>query len=213
MKKCTNCAKDLPDAALHCVFCGTKQPPAPAGAQAKTVMGWQASDLLKDMQAKARSRSGVQMPRRQGGPPAAAQAAGRECRLAARAAAARCRPPRRRYAPLPTFVVPRPARWADDGAAARCWSCLARPRLATMRSCRARRRRPAPSPQRAWWSAAWRERRPMGLPSAADGWPGPASAQASTNRTRAVAPSPQPGPSDGGPPQGYSGRPPPPMVA
>lgn len=72
MKKCTNCAKDLPDAALHCVFCGTKQPPAPAGAQAKTVMGWQASDLLKDMQAKgAQPAPGVQMPRPGGPPPAA----------------------------------------------------------------------------------------------------------------------------------------------
>lgn len=64
MKKCTSCAKDLPDAAMHCVFCGAKQPAAaapPAGANAKTVMGWQASDLMKDMQAK-----GVQPP-----PPAA----------------------------------------------------------------------------------------------------------------------------------------------
>ncbi|HET9624687.1 MAG TPA: hypothetical protein VFP84_25140, partial [Kofleriaceae bacterium] len=30
MKKCASCTKDLPDAALHCVFCGAKQPPAPA---------------------------------------------------------------------------------------------------------------------------------------------------------------------------------------
>jgi hypothetical protein len=66
VKKCTNCAKDLPDAALHCVFCGSKQPPAPAGAQAKTVMGWQASDLLKDIQAK-----GGQVPAAQPKPPTA----------------------------------------------------------------------------------------------------------------------------------------------
>ena len=70
MKKCTNCVKDLPDAALHCVFCGTKQPPAPAGAQAKTVMGWQATDLLKDMQAKgAQPAPGVQMPKPPTGAP------------------------------------------------------------------------------------------------------------------------------------------------
>ncbi|MEZ4398558.1 MAG: hypothetical protein R3B06_00960 [Kofleriaceae bacterium] len=34
---------------MHCVFCGTKQPAAPAQSNAKTVMGWQASDLLKDL--------------------------------------------------------------------------------------------------------------------------------------------------------------------
>lgn len=71
MKKCTNCAKDLPDAALHCVFCGSKQPPVPAATQAKTVMGWQASDLLKDLQAKGQSPApGVQPP--PAAPPSAA---------------------------------------------------------------------------------------------------------------------------------------------
>ncbi|CAN5732823.1 hypothetical protein BH11MYX2_BH11MYX2_13680 [soil metagenome] len=41
MKKCLSCTKDLPDAALHCVFCGAKQAPAPASSPAlgKTVMG------------------------------------------------------------------------------------------------------------------------------------------------------------------------------
>ena len=76
VKKCTNCAKDLPDAALHCVFCGSKQPavPAPAaGAQAKTVMGWQASDLLKDMHSKgAQPAPGVNAPPPAAGPPPAA---------------------------------------------------------------------------------------------------------------------------------------------
>ena len=69
VKKCTSCAKDLPDAAMHCVFCGAKQQPAapPAGANAKTVMGWQASDLMKDMAAHgAQPAPGVAMP-----PPAA----------------------------------------------------------------------------------------------------------------------------------------------
>ncbi len=42
MKKCASCSKDLPDAALHCVFCGAKQPPAPAvqGGLAKTAFGY-----------------------------------------------------------------------------------------------------------------------------------------------------------------------------
>lgn len=42
MKKCASCTKDLPDAALHCVFCGAKQPPAPAVQQsmAKTAFGY-----------------------------------------------------------------------------------------------------------------------------------------------------------------------------
>ena len=71
VKKCTSCAKDLPDAAMHCVFCGAKQPaaaPPPAGAaNAKTVMGWQAGDVMKDMQAKGlQPAPGVAMP-----PPAA----------------------------------------------------------------------------------------------------------------------------------------------
>ena len=69
MKKCVSCVKDLPDAALHCVFCGAKQPaggpaaaaptggpaaPAPGGGglQAKTVMGWQAADVLAGLQGK-----------------------------------------------------------------------------------------------------------------------------------------------------------------
>lgn len=48
MKKCSACAKDLPDTAMHCVFCGAKQAPmAPANPQAKTVMGYSAADLLK----------------------------------------------------------------------------------------------------------------------------------------------------------------------
>ena len=49
MKKCASCTKDLPDAALHCVFCGAKQPPAPAtaGGVAKTVLGsYSANDVI-----------------------------------------------------------------------------------------------------------------------------------------------------------------------
>ncbi|MDQ3368266.1 MAG: hypothetical protein M3680_22810, partial [Myxococcota bacterium] len=52
MKKCASCTKDLPDAALHCVFCGAKQAPAPAvaGGMAKTVMGaYSASDMMEHL--------------------------------------------------------------------------------------------------------------------------------------------------------------------
>ncbi|CAN5896105.1 hypothetical protein BH11MYX3_BH11MYX3_45390 [soil metagenome] len=47
MKKCASCTKDLPDAALHCVFCGAKQAPSPAlqPANAKTVMGYGGPEL------------------------------------------------------------------------------------------------------------------------------------------------------------------------
>jgi hypothetical protein len=48
VKKCASCTKDLPDAALHCVFCGAKQPPAPAVQQgmAKTAFGYSANDVI-----------------------------------------------------------------------------------------------------------------------------------------------------------------------
>ncbi len=47
MKKCASCTKDLPDAALHCVFCGAKQAPSPASqpTNAKTVMGYGGPEL------------------------------------------------------------------------------------------------------------------------------------------------------------------------
>jgi hypothetical protein len=48
VKKCSACTKDLPDAALHCVFCGAKQPLAPAQPPglAKTMMGYDAAALV-----------------------------------------------------------------------------------------------------------------------------------------------------------------------
>lgn len=51
MKKCASCTKDLPDAALHCVFCGAKQAPAPAVQQgmAKTAFGYSAGDVLEQI--------------------------------------------------------------------------------------------------------------------------------------------------------------------
>ena len=61
MKKCASCTKDLPDAALHCVFCGAKQPPAPAtaGGVAKTVLGsYQASDVIEHMKNQPRPSPG-----------------------------------------------------------------------------------------------------------------------------------------------------------
>jgi hypothetical protein len=55
VKKCVSCGKDLPDTALHCVFCGAKQPAAPAPPPAaapetaKTVMGFSAADLIQNL--------------------------------------------------------------------------------------------------------------------------------------------------------------------
>ncbi|HTR50495.1 MAG TPA: hypothetical protein VMJ10_07275 [Kofleriaceae bacterium] len=51
MKKCTSCSKDLPDAALHCVFCGAKQPPAPAvqPGMAKTAFGYSANEVMDQL--------------------------------------------------------------------------------------------------------------------------------------------------------------------
>lgn len=56
MKKCASCTKDLPDAALHCVFCGAKQPPAPAVQQgmAKTAFGYSANDVADHMRQQGR---------------------------------------------------------------------------------------------------------------------------------------------------------------
>jgi len=51
VKKCTSCTKDLPDAALHCVFCGAKQPPAPAvqPGMAKTAFGYSANEVMDQL--------------------------------------------------------------------------------------------------------------------------------------------------------------------
>jgi hypothetical protein len=53
VKKCSSCTKDLPDAALHCVFCGAKQAAAPIQQQnAKTVMGYSATDMIEQLKAQ-----------------------------------------------------------------------------------------------------------------------------------------------------------------
>ena len=54
MKNCPSCSKELPDAALHCVFCGAKQAPAPlAQGNARTVMGYSGPELELLRQAQA----------------------------------------------------------------------------------------------------------------------------------------------------------------
>jgi len=54
VKKCASCTKDLPDAALHCVFCGAKQPPAPAvqAGLAKTAFGYSANEVLDNVRGR-----------------------------------------------------------------------------------------------------------------------------------------------------------------
>jgi hypothetical protein len=52
VKKCASCSKDLPEAALHCVFCGAKQAPAPAAApspHAKTAFGYSANEVMQQL--------------------------------------------------------------------------------------------------------------------------------------------------------------------
>ncbi|MCA9676242.1 MAG: hypothetical protein KC464_14480, partial [Myxococcales bacterium] len=67
-----SCGKELPETAVHCVFCGAKQPAAAApaappggGASAKTVMGYSAAELLKNLPQKP----GGAAPGAAGGPP------------------------------------------------------------------------------------------------------------------------------------------------
>ena len=64
MKKCASCTKDLPDAALHCVFCGAKQPPAPAVQQgmAKTAFGYSANDVIDQMRQQQGAPQGRPLP-------------------------------------------------------------------------------------------------------------------------------------------------------
>jgi hypothetical protein len=62
VKKCASCTKDLPEAALHCVFCGAKQPPAPAvqPGLAKTAFGYsnEMMEQLKNAQPPSSSTGG-----------------------------------------------------------------------------------------------------------------------------------------------------------
>jgi hypothetical protein len=54
VKKCASCTKDLPEAALHCVFCGAKQPPAPAvqPGLAKTAFGY-SNEMMDQLRQQA----------------------------------------------------------------------------------------------------------------------------------------------------------------
>lgn len=52
MKKCVQCTKDLPDAALHCVFCGSKQPAQAPAEVARTVMGYSANQVREQLAAQ-----------------------------------------------------------------------------------------------------------------------------------------------------------------
>ena len=51
VKKCASCSKDLPEAALHCVFCGAKQAPASAvqPGMAKTAFGYSQNEVLDQL--------------------------------------------------------------------------------------------------------------------------------------------------------------------
>jgi hypothetical protein len=46
MKRCVTCQKEIVDAAVNCLFCGSKQTPDPA--MKKTVMGYGTADVWKD---------------------------------------------------------------------------------------------------------------------------------------------------------------------
>jgi hypothetical protein len=57
VKKCVQCTKDLPDAALHCVFCGSKQPAQAPAELARTVMGYSANEVRDQLAAQAPAAS------------------------------------------------------------------------------------------------------------------------------------------------------------
>ncbi len=60
MKTCVSCTKELPDTALHCVFCGTKQP-APVAALGQTMLGYiggaEAAGANRNPEAEADNRA------------------------------------------------------------------------------------------------------------------------------------------------------------
>src|ERR1041385_1528255 len=66
VKKCSNCSKDLPEAALHCVFCGAKQAAAPAvqPGLAKTAFGYSANEVMQQL---GNPQQGYQQPPQQQG--------------------------------------------------------------------------------------------------------------------------------------------------
>ena len=67
MKKCASCSKDLPEAALHCVFCGAKQAPVPAvpaSGVAKTAFGYSANDVMQHLGNQPPPQPSYQQPSR-----------------------------------------------------------------------------------------------------------------------------------------------------
>jgi len=70
VKKCASCTKDLPEAALHCVFCGAKQPPAPAvqPGLAKTAFGYSNEMMEQLKQSGGQAPAPYQAPPRQNPP-------------------------------------------------------------------------------------------------------------------------------------------------
>jgi hypothetical protein len=68
VKKCASCSKDLPEAALHCVFCGAKQAPVPAAApspHAKTAFGYSANEVMQQLGNQAPQAPQYEQPRAQ----------------------------------------------------------------------------------------------------------------------------------------------------
>ena len=72
VKKCNVCTKDLPDAALHCVFCGGKQPSPESQAQnLRTVMGYSSSNVIDELKRVAAAGPAALGAPAAGAPPAA----------------------------------------------------------------------------------------------------------------------------------------------
>jgi hypothetical protein len=73
VKKCSNCTKDLPEAALHCVFCGAKQAASPAAQSphAKTAFGYSANEVMQQLgnQAPPQQQQNYQRPQPASQPP------------------------------------------------------------------------------------------------------------------------------------------------
>ena len=70
VKKCASCSKDLPEAALHCVFCGAKQAAAPAvqSSVAKTAFGYSANEVMAQLGNQQPPAPAYQPPRAQPAP-------------------------------------------------------------------------------------------------------------------------------------------------
>ena len=124
MKKCASCTKDLPDAALHCVFCGAKQPPAPAVAA--SVRREDGDGVLGQRDRCSSSAQAAAAAAPQPPPAASVPAAAARRRVRADAAVAPSAALPRRWLASPADGAPRgiraatmfgPARWSAGGRA------------------------------------------------------------------------------------------------